>query len=1066
MAEAGISRASAPMHFTLKDIERMATAAAVQRGRAYFQQGRVHIMESSGEGIIAEVRGSGRNLYFTRLFTHEDNLYADCSCPVAEDCKHGVATAFAWLAQAPQKSSVNQLDSWLKKLETARNPQPLSLKPTSHHLIYQLELRQQQEQLLATVLLKPMKGYLKKNGEWSQLKPYLYSPYQYAHTTPAFMQPEDEQLLNLLSSYRNTAGFSLRDELGSVALQRALATGRLYARGDSTPLLSGPPRTLEWDWVQGKDSWRLQVAIPELKEWLYLDIDPPCYLDSAARQIGTLQSGLSTGQLRLLQAMPPVPTREMSKVARSLRLHFPAEVLPLPVEPNVVELDTPVPHLTLIAPETSAGFRVPAALLHFQYGPVRAAPNYVADSLAGWEDLQRIAGQDYHVTRDWPREIACCDQLADLGLALFAQIDRWPHVWSVDQVSGASLLGQWRQLEQQAFPELQAQGWEFSVDADYDIPLRPVQLEMRVQDAERHWFDFELTLTLGDVQLSTERVLGHWLENDSPDELLLPTEDGWLQLDTRPLQALRDLIESLFGAQSMDGPVRLPAFRAAQLVDVPELDDRAAPLTRQLAAQLRQFRGLEPVPVPPRLQASLRPYQQQGLDWLHFLHQHGFGGILADDMGLGKTLQTLALLQHLKDRGELQHPALVIAPTSVAGNWLREAAQFTPSLRCLLLHGPRRRDDFPAIEASDLVVTTYPLLLRDRADYQGRHFSLLVLDEAQAVKNPATKLAREVRQLSADCRLCLSGTPLENHLGELWSLLDFALPGLLGSQAHFRQHFRTPIEVHGDSGRQRQLGARVSPFLLRRTKAGVAAELPPKTETIEYVELSGRQRTLYESIRVSMQKRIRDLVARQGMARSHIQFLDALLKLRQACIDPRLVKLDAAVGITESAKLEWLREALPQLLEEGRNLLVFSQFTEVLQLVEQDLQALDIAYSKLTGRTRKRQEAIDQFQRGEVRVFLISLKAGGSGLNLIVVDVVIHLDPWWNPAVEAQASDRAHRIGQDKPVFIYKLIAAGTVEERIQHLQAKKRALADTLFDDADAAGLPQDGESLLALLE
>ena len=253
---------------------------------------------------------------------------------------------------------------------------------------------------------------------------------------------------------------------------------------------------------------------------------------------------------------------------------------------------------------------------------------------------------------------------------------------------------------------------------------------------------------------------------------------------------------------------------------------------------------------------------------------------------------------------------------------------------------------------------------------------------------------------------------------------------------------------------------------MRRTKGEVVRELPPKTETIEYVELSGRQRALYESIRVSMQKRIRELVAKQGMARSHIAFLDALLKLRQACIDPRLVKLDKAAGIRESAKLEWLREAMPQLLDEGRRLLVFSQFTEVLGLLEKELKTLGIGYSKLTGRTRKRQAAIDRFQEGQVSVFLISLKAGGSGLNLTAADVVIHLDPWWNPAVEAQASDRAHRIGQEKPVFVYKLIAAGTVEERIQQLQTEKRALADSLFDDAGTAGLPRDGEALLALLE
>lgn len=583
-------------------------------------------------------------------------------------------------------------------------------------------------------------------------------------------------------------------------------------------------------------------------------------------------------------------------------------------------------------------------------------------------------------------------------------------------------------------------------------------MDLRIADAEHGWFDFELALNVGDRALATEELVAHWLERDAPDRLLLPTEAGWLEVDTRPLQALRDLVESLFREKSLDGPVRLPPFRAAQLAEVEELDDRAAPLARDLAQRLRQFRGLQTVPVPAQLRCSLRPYQHEGLNWLTFLQQYGFGGILADDMGLGKTVQTLALLLHLKDTGQLQNPALILAPTSVAANWLRESAQFAPDLDVLLLHGPRRRETFATMDGRDVLVTTYPLLLRDQEQYLSRHFSVAVLDEAQAIKNPATKLTRAARALRADCRLCLSGTPLENHLGELWSLMDFALPGLLGRRDQFRQQFRTPIESQGDRERQQQLARRVAPFLLRRTKAEVVSDLPAKSETIEYVELAGQQRTLYEGIRVSMQKRVRDIVARKGMARSRIEFLDALLKLRQACIDPRLVKLDKAAGINESAKLDWLREVLPQLIEEGRRILVFSQFTEVLHLLEQELTSLRIAYSKLTGRTRKRQEAIDRFQTGEVPVFLISLKAGGSGLNLTAADVVIHVDPWWNPAVEAQASDRAHRIGQDKPVFVYKLIAAGTVEERIQQMQTEKRAMAETLFDDTGAAARPSSG--------
>jgi SNF2 family DNA or RNA helicase len=293
--------------------------------------------------------------------------------------------------------------------------------------------------------------------------------------------------------------------------------------------------------------------------------------------------------------------------------------------------------------------------------------------------------------------------------------------------------------------------------------------------------------------------------------------------------------------------------------------------------------------------------------------------------------------------------------------------------------------------------------------------------------------------------------------------MDFALPGLLAEGDHFRRHFRNQVEA-GNNERRYELSARVAPFMLRRTKAQVVHELPQKTEIVQTVELAKDQRALYETIRISMEKRVRDLLKEKGVARSHIEFLDALLKLRQACIDPRLVKLSQTKKVKAGAKMEWLIETMPELVEEGRKLLIFSQFTEMLELIDKELANLSIPFVKLTGRTRNRQKVIDEFQNGDVPVFLISLKAGGAGLNLTAADTVIHVDPWWNPAVENQATDRAHRIGQNKPVFVYKLVANGTVEEKIQALQKQKQALADALFDGTGKVGLPQSGEELLAL--
>lgn len=442
------------------------------------------------------------------------------------------------------------------------------------------------------------------------------------------------------------------------------------------------------------------------------------------------------------------------------------------------------------------------------------------------------------------------------------------------------------------------------------------------------------------------------------------------------------------------------------------------------------------------------------------------GGQQAPQVLLGKTVQALAHLLLEKEQGRADRPSLVVAPTSLMGNWRREAHQFTPDLRVLTLHGPRRREQFAAITDHDLVLTTYPLLVRDRQTLLAHDYHLLILDEAQIIKNPGAQASRMVRELRARQRLCLTGTPMENHLGELWSLFDFLLPGLLGDARQFRRVFRNPVEKAGDTAVAAQLARRVRPFLLRRTKEAVVRELPPKTEIVRSVELEGMQRDLYESIRLAMHERVRRAVADKGLARSRIVILDALLKLRQACCDPRLVKLESARKVLHSVKLEMLLELLPGMLEEGRRVLLFSQFTGMLKLIEARVKEAGIDYVKLTGQTRDRTTPVARFQRAEVPLFLISLKAGGLGLNLIAADTVIHYDPWWNPAVERQATDRAHRIGQENPVFVYKLIAEGTVEEKIQSLQARKQALADSLFDRKEGGGVQWTAADLEALFE
>ncbi|MGI9336601.1 MAG: DEAD/DEAH box helicase, partial [Gammaproteobacteria bacterium] len=562
---------------------------------------------------------------------------------------------------------------------------------------------------------------------------------------------------------------------------------------------------------------------------------------------------------------------------------------------------------------------------------------------------------------------------------------------------------------------------------------------------------------------------------DDTEFVVVEHRGAWLRLPAERVHAIVSTLIELFDPRLAlaDGALRLSGLRAHEIEALDRRsggvgwhDDARARLAEQLE-RVRSFTGAQARPAPDGFQAVLRPYQESGLGWLQALARLGLGGILADDMGLGKTVQTLAHLVVEKQTGRQRAPSMVVAPTSVIANWAQEARRFSPQLRVLVLHGPSRRERFEAIEEHDLVITTYALARRDRDRLAEHAFHYLVLDEAQAIKNARAKARQSLMSLSAEHRLCLTGTPLENHLGELWSLVDFVEPDVLGDERQFRRIFRRPIERDGDAERAKLLAGRLAPLLLRRTKQEIDDELPDKVEIAQAIELHADQRDLYETVRVSMDRKVRQALAKQGFEQSRIVVLDALLKLRQICCHPKLVKLDAARKVLHSAKLDRLIELLLEMIDEGRRVLVFSQFTAMLALIEAQLEAAGIAYAKLTGRTRDRTKPVERFQSGTVPVFLISLKAGGTGLNLTAADTVIHYDPWWNPAVEAQATDRAHRIGQDKTVFVYKLITASSVESRMLDLQARKRELAGSLLDEAGSfAGSDLRAEDLDLLFQ
>ena len=687
----------------------------------------------------------------------------------------------------------------------------------------------------------------------------------------------------------------------------------------------------------------------------------------------------------------------------------------------------------------------------------------------------------------------------------------------------------WPTLLSHQVPALQAQGWRIERADDFPFEVYEADdFELSLDEASdggTDWFRIGLKVSVGGtpvdlVPLLVGLVQAGWLKLESSlsnaeGEVLLPwPEDSapppaasslnirqlkrerLLRLPVARIAPLVAWLRGVFGTSGFaSGEARVSRFELGAIETLSAgLALRAPPALDQLLDQLRQLRtgeGLPPVTVSPNVQAQLRPYQLAGLAWMDFLRRAGFGGVLADDMGLGKTLQTLALLQAELDAGRLDRPSLVVVPTSLLENWLAEAKRFTPQLRMLVLHGKHRAQQFKSIARAHVVVTSYPLAVRDMAALASHAWHYLVLDEAQRIKNSRSQATVSLKALNARHRLCLSGTPLENHLGELWSLMDFVSPGLLGNEAQFREHYRNPIEKRQEALQAEHLARRVRPFILRRTKVQVAQDLPEKTETLLRVELDGMQRDLYETVRATMDSKLREAIAKQGLARSQIVVLDALLKLRQVCCDPRLLKLrttapqdeddawsEAAFGAAvverpvarshtaasaPSAKLELWRDLLPTLVEDGRRILVFSQFTEMLALIEPELARMNLDYLKLTGETANRGAVVKSFQDGDAPIFLISLKAGGVGLNLTAADTVILYDPWWNPAVEQQAIDRAYRIGQGKPVFVYKLVASGTVEEKMLELQARKAGLADSLLSGVagTAALTAQDFDEL-----
>jgi superfamily II DNA or RNA helicase len=608
--------------------------------------------------------------------------------------------------------------------------------------------------------------------------------------------------------------------------------------------------------------------------------------------------------------------------------------------------------------------------------------------------------------------------------------------------------------------------WDLFVPDDLvDVQVRTERLGASARVGSGvDWLSLRLSFESEGVAVSQEE-LGRCLAEGRRYVRL--ADGSFARLDA---QKVRDVLQRQAEILATGGGQggKLPLSQAGRLQELLDQVNRATVSTdaKDLFTKLRDVDEIKGQKKPRNLKASLRPYQEQGFHWLSFLHEIGSGGVLADDMGLGKTVQTLALLLSVKSADEKaaaaaaeagtgptkKFKALIVAPTSVVTNWTREIEKFAPSLKHALWHGGDRKERQDELDGADVVITSYALLRRDEELLAKLPLRYAILDEAQNIKNPLSATARAAKRLRADRRLALSGTPIENRLSEIWSIFDFVSPGLLGPLDKFEERYSRPIDA-GDRKAAERLRATIHPFILRRTKSEVAKDLPEKIETDQFCELTGEQASLYQAVLKEVRAQVMGEVEKQGLARSQLQILAGLTRLRQAACDPRLLGLPREFGDEDSGKLMALRELVQTCIEGGHRVLVFSQFVSMLTLIRHALDEDQVAYEYLDGSTKDRQSRVENFQRDDgPPVFLISLKAGGAGLNLTAADTVIHFDPWWNPAVEDQATDRAHRIGQTRVVTKYSLYAKGTIEEKILELAGKKRELVGAVLSE-DAGG-------------
>lgn len=1043
-----------------------------KKGEDYFDSQRVRCEEYKPQTCAL----------FAKVSDHQVRLqlvgeeFTRCSCYLKTTCSHIAASLYFVLSQQkePTVSIDPELDSLMQYFGLKQLPPPL---PSPPEVVSQFKkiffVIVQTNPLLARIYLGHFFG--------SNPKPTKVSSSSLFEIYSDGFQKTDK-VLEILSDFLKKDQLrekvlSFEFEGGHSTLQKIVSSCSCYFKDyQKDPLSWENSVEAYFDWEIAEDFKTQKLVCRSDKPVVLLtDLDVPCYLDPKSGTIGYLHFQGSLQKVQAILKMPFIEQKNVQQVHDMITSVEPSLIRNKPKEVNIKSVDRfSHARLEIQIEEKPRYFyhnysdeeEVVSAYLSFVYeGYEVPYQNYFQNQAILKEEKEIVTVQRSHKA-----EKKAVKLLNELGWDFQGDFLSF-EIEDLQNSITEFMLNQKEKLEKL--------GWEITISEEFPVQdiYETEEWYIHANESTTDWFDIELgTLIDGErvnmipflsklVAENKKQGDGNILEFlESKETVSFIAEGGKLIVVSadKVKNVLEPLLVEFENEESLKkdaSQLHLSKWSSAVLNEMEKAEGfvRArwigSETLRSFVDKIKQMKQLPQIALPKKLKCNLRPYQLEGVSWLQFLRECDLNGILADDMGLGKTVQTLTHILIEKESGRMKSPTLIIAPTSLMSNWLNEAEKFTPSLKVLILQGADRHDSFKKILKQDIILTTYPLLIRDKENYLPHEFHLLIVDEAQIIKNARTQSYQILQQLRARHRLCLSGTPMQNHLGEIWSLFNFLLPGFLGNERKFHSLFRRPIEKENNHARQQALNQRLHPFMLRRTKQQVIVELPEKTEIIQKIDLNSEQTALYEAVRLKAQERVMRAIAQKGLERSQIAVLDALLKLRQVCCDPRLLKLTANKRI-RSAKLDYVMEILPQMIEEKRKILLFSQFTSMLHLLEEEMQQLKIPYSLLTGSTVNRKEAVDAFQKGSVPIMLLSLKAGGVGLNLTSADTVIHYDPWWNPSAEDQATDRAHRMGQTKNVFVYKLIMKGTLEEKILLMQEKKKALVNALMNADDVKGL------------